>query len=229
MPETKEIILIADPLIYSLPVIENNDPIIDLKFQNKLLYAHHKMSINIHYTKIRKKLYEKILQAQDLLPNKWKFCVYEGYRSIAIQERFFNYKFADLLKQNPTWQYEQLLRETIKLVSPVINKDGTFNTPPHSTGGAVDLYIVDENKQIINMGLSLTEVNKDVHGKLSSTESDYISDESRKNRKIMCYALRSVGLVNYATEYWHWSYGDKFWAYHTNAKHAIYDTIQISA
>ncbi len=40
-----------------------------------------------------------------------------------------------------------------------------------------------------------------------------ISPEAAKNRKTMSQALSVVGFVNYPTEYWHWSYGDRYWAY----------------
>ncbi|MDT7587682.1 MAG: zinc D-Ala-D-Ala dipeptidase, partial [Pseudonocardiales bacterium] len=35
-------------------------------------------------------------------------------------------------------------------------------------------------------------------------------------------ALHSVGFVNYPTEWWHWSYGDRYWAIKTTAAAAIY-------
>lgn len=35
-------------------------------------------------------------------------------------------------------------------------------------------------------------------------------------------ALTAAGLVNYPTEWWHWSYGDRYWALATGADHALY-------
>jgi D-alanyl-D-alanine dipeptidase len=42
----------------------------------------------------------------------------------------------------------------------------------------------------------------------------------------MSSALTKVGFVNYPGEYWHWSYGDRYWAYHVGAKEAIYGTVE---
>ena len=36
-------------------------------------------------------------------------------------------------------------------------------------------------------------------------------------------ALTSAGMVNYPTEWWHWSYGDRYWAFGTGAAHAVHD------
>lgn len=41
------------------------------------------------------------------------------------------------------------------------------------------------------------------------------------NREIMSKALASIGLINYPTDYWHWSYGDRYWAYQTEQAQAI--------
>ena len=38
-------------------------------------------------------------------------------------------------------------------------------------------------------------------------------------------ALRHAGLVNYPTEWWHWSYGERYWAFATGAEHARYGPV----
>lgn len=37
--------------------------------------------------------------------------------------------------------------------------------------------------------------------------------------------LEAVGFVNYPTEYWHWSYGDRYWAYHKQKSNALYTSV----
>jgi D-alanyl-D-alanine dipeptidase len=41
-------------------------------------------------------------------------------------------------------------------------------------------------------------------------------------RDLLNRALAAVGLVNYPPHWWHWSYGDRFWACATQASHARY-------
>ncbi|GMB08719.1 M15 family metallopeptidase [Thermolongibacillus altinsuensis] len=52
-----------------------------------------------------------------------------------------------------------------------------------------------------------------------------ISVQAMQNRQILAHALQSVGFVNYFTEWWHWSYGDRYWAVMTNADHALYHPV----
>jgi D-alanyl-D-alanine dipeptidase len=35
-------------------------------------------------------------------------------------------------------------------------------------------------------------------------------------------ALSAAGFVNYPTEWWHWSYGDRYWAMVTGEPAALY-------
>jgi hypothetical protein len=34
--------------------------------------------------------------------------------------------------------------------------------------------------------------------------------------------LAAAGLVNYPTEWWHWSFGDRYWAMATGSEAALY-------
>ena len=48
---------------------------------------------------------------------------------------------------------------------------------------------------------------------------------ARANRELLAQVLRGVGLVNYPTEWWHWSYGDRYWALMTGATAAVYGPV----
>ena len=37
--------------------------------------------------------------------------------------------------------------------------------------------------------------------------------------------MKKAGFVNYPPEWWHWSYGDRYWAAALNKKFAIYKGI----
>ena len=44
-------------------------------------------------------------------------------------------------------------------------------------------------------------------------------------RRELVRALTSAGLVNYPTEWWHWSYGDRYWAHVTGSPHALFGAV----
>ncbi len=111
------------------------------------------------------------MAAQKILPPGYHFCLYEGYRSIALQKMIFDKQYPNELARHPTWSETQIFEETIKLVSPVVNQDGSANIPPHATGAAVDLYLLDDKGQVLDMGIHPKDWMSDVGGVLSLTAS----------------------------------------------------------
>ena len=219
--------LIADPSVTSIPVIENHEKFYDLKKQ-KIIFLGPSPEIpnNQNYTFLRITVYQKLVEASHSLPHGIHFCLYEGLRSLSLQNQLFEAQYLRVKKQHPSWSPQQLFKETTRLVSPVINLDGSDNIPPHSTGGAFDIYLVDEKGHPLDMGIHPKDWIKDKDGKLSQTHSPWISKKAKKNRAIMIKALEKVGFINYPTEYWHWSYGDKYWAYVLNKPNAIYGDLK---
>jgi D-alanyl-D-alanine dipeptidase len=217
------IILIADSCILAIPIIENLEPFIDLKDQSEIAYGPSpEIPNNPDYTKLRLTVYNKLKEAQKLLPSGLRFCIYEGYRSLTTQHMLFEKHYQQIRNTYLDWNDEQCFYETTRLVSPVTNNDGSMNIPPHSTGGAFDIYLIDKNGVAVDMGIHPENTFTDVSGEVCKTNSNKISQEAKKYRKIVCDALESVGFVNYPTEYWHWSYGDRYWAYHKQQSAAIY-------
>lgn len=175
---------------------------------------------------MRQTVYDKLVQAQALLPEGVKLCLYEGYRSLNLQRMLFDNRFSKVRGSHPDWSEDQIFEKTIKLVSPVKNRDGSQNTPPHSTGAAVDVYLINEKGQPLDMGLLIKDWMTDEDGALSQTDSQKISSEARQHRNLMSRVLSSVGLINYPTEYWHWSYGDRYWAHQLGESHAIHGSME---
>lgn len=224
--QSNQIILIADPKILAINIIDNQEPMIELKEQTEIIYGPSpEIPNNNDYTKIRKTVFAKLKQAQALLSKGLRFCLYEGYRSLSLQKMLFEHRFEKIKQHHADWSEHALFTETIKLVSPVVNQDGSKNIPPHSTGGAIDVYLIDDQGQPVAMGIHPKDWMDDEDGSVSLTASTIISAEAQHHRKIMSEVLSTVGFVNYPTEYWHWSYGDRYWAYHQNKPYAIYGSL----
>ncbi|MES2219193.1 MAG: M15 family metallopeptidase [Pseudomonadota bacterium] len=217
-------LLITDPQIIAIPIQENHEPMVDLKGQQAIVLGPSpEIPNNTDYTKMRKTVYKKLVQAQKLLPEGFHFCLYEGYRSLSTQKLIFENRYAKVKKLYPTWPDDKIFIETTRLVSPIVHLDGTKNIPPHSTGGAIDVYLLDDKGHAIDMGIHPKDWIDDNTG-VSLTAATSISAAAQQNRKIMSAALSAAGFVNYTQEYWHWSYGDRYWAHQKGKKSAIYNS-----
>jgi D-alanyl-D-alanine dipeptidase len=205
---------------------ECKEALIDLRDQEIIAFGSSpEIPNNSCYTKIRQTIYEKLCEAQKFLPTGLRFCLYEGWRSLDLQKELFQKMLLNNRISFPFMTPEELFIETTKLVSPVVLLDGTTNIPPHATGAAIDVYLINANGNAIDMGLLIENWSLDVGARLSQTDSMHLSSEAEKNRSIMKSALEKAGFVNYPHEYWHWSYGDRYWAYRTHAPYAIYGAI----
>jgi D-alanyl-D-alanine dipeptidase len=54
------------------------------------------------------------------------------------------------------------------------------------------------------------------------TRHAQLSATAKANRLLLAQAMQAEGFVNYAREWWHYSYGDRYWAWLTGRPHAIY-------
>ena len=232
---SKEIVLIADPRVLAVPIVENHDPVIDITpigarhdspEQIILIGPSPEIPNNTDYTKMRKAVYDRLLYAQTLLPSSLQFCLYEAYRSMALQKQLFDERVSRVRARYPDWTEAELFQESTKLISPVINLDGSPNVPPHSTGAAIDVYLIERaTGKAVEMGIHPADWMDDTSGVLSQTETTHISKEAQHYRSLMSSALLQAGFVNYPTEFWHWSYGDRYWAYCSQNKTALYGSI----
>jgi D-alanyl-D-alanine dipeptidase len=91
----------------------------------------------------------------------------------------------------------------------------------HVTGAAVDLTLCSVDGGELWMGAEL----HDTDGPACHMAWPHLDREAVANRERLSRALRGAGLVNYPIEWWHWSYGDRYWAYATQAPSARYGPV----
>lgn len=216
-----EIVLISDPRVLQVSIQECGEEMVDLRKFTKNIHISDKHSDNNPYLHhVRKGVAERLKQAAALLPQGMQFLLTEGFRPIAVQKLIFESYSQKLQALYPDWSLDKIHLEATKYVAP------PDIVPPHSTGGAIDLTILDSQGQQLDMG---TEVDTKPHKceNRTYTHSPKISATARANRDLLIKVMSAVGFANYATEWWHWSYGDRYWAYQTQQAHAIYYSIHL--
>jgi D-alanyl-D-alanine dipeptidase len=97
---------------------------------------------------------------------------------------------------------------------------------PHVAGAAVDLTLVDRRGRELDLGTPIDATPEQSEGRCYFDAAD-ISPEARHHRQVLARALRTAGLVNYPTEWWHWSFGDRYWALLTGSRAALYGPVEL--
>ncbi len=159
----------------------------------------------------------RLLQAAKILPRGYIFKVSEGYRPLWFQKMEFDRIFSEMKKKYPRWPEKRVWEETTMYIAdPELS-------PPHSSGGTFDLTIADVNGVELNMGNPLNSVDTKSH-----TFSKDVKGQQRANRMLLFALLTDVGFVNIPSEWWHYSYGDQYWAIYHQKPHALYGKVDTS-
>jgi D-alanyl-D-alanine dipeptidase len=221
VPPEGRVILLSDPRVAAVPVLDDGDPLIDLRELPQLHLDARAADADGAYAQLRAGVAVRLLLAQSRLPDGLRLLVVEAYRSVELQRAIIAGYRQELRLAHPEWAEERLRVETSKFVSPV-------EVAPHGSGGAVDLTLCHPDGTELDMG-TVIDATPEASANACFTGARNISATARRNRSVLAVALSGAGLVNYPTEWWHWSYGDRYWALVTGATHALYGPIGAAA
>ena len=206
----------------SIPIAECGEPLVDLR-GGPLLYGPPPECPETapDYCLLRAGVYQRLLRVQAALPSGLRLRLYEGLRSLAVQQLLFDQESARIAARQPGLTAQQVHEQACVLVSPPVLWDGTPNIPPHSTGGAVDIEIVDVSGAVIDFGMEASQWHS-VPAAFCETLSPLPSPAAQANRALLAAAMQREGFANYTREWWHYSYGDRYWAVRTGQPLAFY-------
>ena len=211
-------ILMDDPTVTKIPVIECGESLVDLRLNPLLVIDSRLADAAGRHRFVRAGLAQRLYRAAQSLPDELRLLVVEGYRPLALQIKYFNEYVADLRKRFPGTSDREIRSLASRYVSP------PDDLPPHCAGAAIDLTLVHAGGFELDMGTQINDSPEQSGGRCYF-DSKEISKECTSNRAVLATALEDAGLVNYPTEWWHWSYGDRYWSFKTATKTAIYGLI----
>lgn len=207
-----DIVLISDPLVTSIPVEDIGEPLVDLR--DRLAVDSRLADDEGAFAHLREGLVIRLEEAQGRLPSGYRLLIVEGFRPPVLQRRYFEEYTDHLRLAYPEMSPDELHIAASRYVSPI-------EVAPHTAGAAVDLTLCTDDGAELDMGTPVNATPEQSDGACYTAACD-ITPDARRNREILCTALRSAGLINYPTEWWHWSYGDRYWAMTTGAPTALY-------
>ena len=207
----------VDDLI-NVPIEDNGEPLVDI-FAVCPQLAWLEKSPRFDFPRsglARESVAQMLAHAQSLLPQGLRLQVIGAFRPFEVQQQMYDQVTRETREKYPHWS-DEFLREYVNVFSAPPIWD---TPPPHATGGAVDLGIIDE------IGERLDFVSPFVMGWDSApTYIEGLSDEARGNRELLIRVLEASGLTNFAGEWWHWSYGEPGWALRGGHAHALYGAV----
>lgn len=177
---------------------------------------------------LRRRVFDKLAEASDLLPKGYRFVVFDGWRAPSLQKHLFRILEGEIASAVPDMDEEELSARTSQYVArPSVSP---ANPSPHLTGGAVDLGIADAMGAMLDMGSSFDETSAisetSYYEKLlAGRELSPLEERALRNRRFLFHVMTSVGFTNYPDEWWHYDFGNQNWVWATssggNAKYGI--------
>lgn len=232
----------------------------------------------------RESVYNKLIEAEKLLPEGFKFLIFDAYRPIEVQESLWN-NFRSIIKESKKDEYKNE-KDLDTITEHFVAKPSYDILYPsvHNTGGCIDLTLTYKG-QLLDMGTKFDYIgpmaysnyfentlnmivlpkennsetiklnsrassklkninqnnNKRLNGSIKSNKEDnnFLNKDGynknlvennnffkiRYNRRLLCNAMLKVGFTNVSTEWWHYDFGTKFWAYYKNKEFSLYPGI----
>ena len=167
---------------------------------------------------IRTYIYNLIKNAQKHLPQGYHFVVYEAYRPMESQIKLWDGVVCEQKKKHPEMDVNS---EEFIALCDVFAANPYRQGSGHQSGASVDISLIDDAGKEYDMGGMVRGFDE-----TADFDCPNISPEGRKNREILRDALSKSGLVNYPSEWWHYSFGDRLWARLTGSKLAIFGKLE---
>ncbi|MGB3294547.1 MAG: M15 family metallopeptidase [Phormidesmis sp.] len=185
---------------------------------------------------LRQRVLQKLTEAQTHLQVQrpdWRLQIFDAYRPIPVQQFMVDYTFTQLARSeglNPAELNEvdrSQLQEKVLKFWAIPSPDPT-TPPPHSTGAAVDLTLVNAAREPVNMGSAIDEISPRSYPDHFADSTDPKAQRYHQHRQLLNAAMNRAGFCQHPNEWWHFSWGDQLWAWQVGREVAQYGKAQTS-
>jgi zinc D-Ala-D-Ala dipeptidase len=212
-----DFVSISDPAVIATPVVECGEPLVDVRTAGLRVSATY-ADPDGAWAHLRRDVVDRLLAAQAQLPSGTALLVVEGHRPMALQDRYFTEHVGQLAALYADRSPDELRTRAALHVAPP-------EAAAHCTGGAVDVTLCDAiTGSELDLGSAVNATPEESEERCFTGSSD-LPPQASARRELLVGALGGAGLVNYPSEWWHWSYGDRYWAHLTGAPHAPYGPV----
>lgn len=140
--------------------------------------------------------------------------IYDAYRPLEVQaymvehvaDQFCRRVAGVLIEEAEDEVREAAYAHAHGIWAPAI--DDPLAPPPHSTGGAIDLTVVDAAGHEFDMGSRIDE-HENAHPDAFSENAHPEADRFHRNRLVLCSVMEAAGFYRLPHEWWHFSQGDQ--------------------
>jgi zinc D-Ala-D-Ala dipeptidase len=152
---------------------------------------------------------------QELRPG-WQLQIFDAYRPVEVQQYMVDYTFQQVLTDRGLSQTALSADQTQEIWQQVyqiwaIPSFDLATPPPHSTGAAIDLTLLNAEGQVVDMGSPIDEMSP--RSQPDHFAADPQGELFHQNRELLRQVMTAAGFERHPGEWWHFSWGDQLWAW----------------
>jgi D-alanyl-D-alanine dipeptidase len=158
----------------------------------------------------------RLAQAAASLPPGWQIVVFDAWRPIPLQREIYEHFAASLRRQWPASSEAEVQTRVERYIArPSLDPRAPS---PHATGGAVDVGLRDATGQDVDMGTEFDAFRPEAGTRYFETlvEGGAVLDGKQRagleHRRLLFHAMVAQGFTNYPEEWWHFDFGNQWWA-----------------
>jgi len=214
---------IPEEVTRAVPIVETNDPLVDVIERAE----HERLPVvfapvaprETPRAYLRREAANRLMNAvralKEYSQGALALKITDAFRPLALQRKYFEDISRDIAAREGLRGKELWERTSEFIADP-------GGSPPHTTGGAVDCtVIVEKSGKELPMGTAIDTVDD-----RSNFWHPAIKGVVRQNRQMLLRIMTAAGFVNAATEWWHYSFGDQYWAAFLGKPQAIYGKVE---
>lgn len=208
-----------------VPILECGEPLVPIvgSFVIETPHPYQVLGATYHSSPyyLRQTVLDKLQNAQTVLqkshPN-WQILIFDAYRPIAVQQFMVDYTFAQvvqaqgLIADKLSESQQDRIRQQVYQIWAVPSLDPR-TPPPHSTGGAVDITLVDDSGKTVNMGSPIDELSPRSHPDYFAHSTNREEQQYHAHRQLLKDVMYLAGFMRHPGEWWHFCYGDQMYAW----------------
>lgn len=212
---------------HQIPILECCEPLVPLPLESfSVRHPHPYAVLGAPYGDkspyfLRQGVAAALLQAQIALVTErpgWRIEIFDAYRPIAVQQFMVEHTLQFLAQQQGLQpaaltpvEHQALMDEVYQFWAPP--SLDAHRPPPHSTGAAVDVTLVDASGQALDMGSPIDEVSPRSYPDYFATHDHPQAPLWHRRRTLLQATMAAAGFRRHPHEWWHFSLGDQLWAW----------------
>lgn len=204
----------------SIPIKECGESLVNVEGKHHKIHVHpyyfsQAMPTALDSVYVRETVLSKLIAVAESLPSHIHLLLWDGWRPLTVQQALYDDYVQKLTYEYPKLSLERLQHMALDFVSRPSKEPTAPST--HATGGSIDLTLCNASGYPLNLGTAFDDFSERANTrfleeKYAKTSMSHTELQALKFRRLLFDAMTSEGFTSFLNEWWHYDFGNQWWA-----------------